>query len=71
MDLYVSFEDNHGYRGGALSLLDNSILFIHNGSHIAFERNTAFREGGSIYSNTLGSSVSITCVIQFFADKRV
>ena len=67
----ISFEDNHGFRGGALSLLDNSVLFIHNGSRIAFARNTAFREGGAIYSNTLGSSVSITCAIQFFADKRL
>ena len=67
----ISFEDNHGYRGGALSLLDNSLLFIQNGSRIAFTRNTAFREGGAIYSNTLGSSVSITCAIQFFADKSV
>ena len=67
----ISFEDNHGYRGGALSLLDNSVLFIHNGSCITFQRNKAFREGGAIYSNTLGSSVSVTCAIQFFAEKRV
>ena len=67
----IAFEDNHGYRGGALSLIDSSILFIHNGSDIAFTRNTAFREGGAIYANTLGSSVTVTCAIQFFAEKRV
>ena len=67
----ITFEDNHGYRGGALSLIDSSVLFIHNSSNIHFTRNTAFREGGAIYANTLGSSVTVTCAIQFFAEKRV
>ena len=49
----ITFEDNHGFRGGALSLVDSSILFFHNNSSISFTRNTAFREGGAIYINTL------------------
>ena len=67
----ITFEDNHGYRGGALNLLDGSILFIHNSSDITFTRNTAFRRGGAIYANTFGSSVTVTCAIQFFAEKQL
>ena len=66
----MTFEDNHGYRGGALSLIDSSVLFIHNSSNIHFTRNTAFREGGAIYANTLGSSISFICAIQFLAEKK-
>ena len=67
----ITFEDNHGYRGGALNLLDGSILFIHNSSDITFTRNTAFRRGGAVYANTFGSSVTATCAIQFFAEKQI
>ena len=67
---WITFEDNHGFRGGALNLVDASILFIHDGSNISFTRNTAFREGGAIYVNTLGS-ISDICAIQVFADKML
>lgn len=67
----IIFEDNRGYRGGALNLVENSVLFIHNRSNIIFMRNKAFREGGAIYINTLGSSVSFTCSIQILAERRV
>ena len=63
---WITFEENRGFRGGALSLIGSAILFIHNVSTIAFLRNKAFREGGAIYINTLGSFVSSTCAIQFF-----
>ena len=52
-------------------MLDNSILFIHSGSNIAFINNTAFRRGGAIYANTLGSSISAVCAIQFFAERKL
>ena len=68
---WITFEDNRGFRGGALSLIDTSILFVHNGSTINFSRNKASREGGAIYISTLGSFVSITCAIQFFGETRI
>ena len=68
---WITFEDNRGYRGGALSLIDGSILFIHDGSDIEFTRNTAFRRGGAIYTNALGSYVSVTCAIQFLAERKI
>ena len=40
---WITFEDNHGFRGGALSLTGTSILFIHNESTISFLRNKAFQ----------------------------
>ena len=67
----LEFVDNHGYRGGALNLIDSSILFIHNGSDIKFTRNTAFLRGGAVYLNTLGTSVTVTCAIQFLAEKTI
>ena len=66
----ITFEDNHGFRGGALNLVDTSILLIHNGSNITFTRNTAFREGGAIYVNT-GSAITGTCAIQFLLEKHI
>ena len=68
---HMTFGDNHGFRGGALNLVDSSILFIYNSSTISFVRNTAFREGGAIYINTLGSSVTDICAIQFFLEKQI
>ena len=49
----ITFENNSGFRGGALFLIDSSRLFIHNNSVITFTNNTAFQEGGALYINTL------------------
>ena len=68
---WITFEDNRGFRGGALSLIGNSILFIHNESTISFLRNKAFREGGAIYINSPGPFISTACAIQFFGEKRI
>ena len=68
---WITFEDNRGFRGGALSLIGNSILFIHNESTISFLRNKAFREGGAIYINSPGSFISTACAIQFFGEKHI
>ena len=65
----ITFEDNCGFRGGALNLIDHSILFIDNGSTIRFTRNTASREGGAIYINT-GSAVTAICAIQFLIENK-
>ena len=68
---WITFEDNRGFRGGALSLIGNGILFIHNESTISFLRNKAFQEGGAIYINSLGSFISVSCAIQFFGETRI
>ena len=68
---WITFEDNRGFRGGALSLIGTSILFIHNESTISFLRNKAFQEGGAIYVNILGSFISVTCAIQFLGETRI
>ena len=67
----TTFQDNRGFSGGALSLVDSSILFIHDGSELAFTSNSAFLEGGAIYINTLGGSVADICAIQFVSEKRL
>ena len=67
----ILFKNNRGFSGGALSLLDSSILYIHNGSSLNFTNNTALTRGGAIYSNTLGAAVSATCAIQFLGEKRI
>ena len=67
----IVFENNRGFNGGALSLFDNSVLFIHNGSSLNFTRNTALTRGGAIYTDTLGASVSTTCAIQFLGQNRI
>ena len=68
---WITFEDNRGFRGGALSLIGTSILFIHNESAISFLRNKAFQEGGAIYINLPGSFISVTCAIQFLGETRI
>ena len=68
---WITFEDNRGFRGGALSLIGTSILFIHNESTISFLRNKAFQEGGAIYINLPGSFISVTCAIQFLGETRI
>ena len=67
----ISFVENRGFTGGALSLLDSSVLFIYSGSTLNFIRNSAFTRGGAIYSNTLGTSVTQTCAIQFLGETRI
>ena len=67
----ITFRDNTGFRGGALSLIDTSILFIHDGSDLTFTRNSAFQDGGAIYTNTLGTSFVDICSIQFVSEKRL
>ena len=68
---WITFEDNNGFRGGALSLIGTSILFIHNESTISFLRNKAYREGGAVYINIPGSFISATCAIQFLGERRI
>ena len=68
---HVTFEDNFGFNGGALSLYDNSLLFFHEGSRLQFTRNRALRYGGAIYSNTLATGIADACVIQIIGPSRI
>ena len=67
----VSFEKNIGFRGGALNLFDNALLFLYEGSVLRFEKNSAVRLGGAIYINTLASGVNDACVIQVLGMSQV
>ena len=67
----ITFENNHGFNGGAISMYDNSIIFFQEGSDILFKDNTALQSGGAIYANSLGSAISQTCVMQVLGPSRV
>ena len=68
---HVTFEDNFAFNGGALSLYDSSLLFIHEGSRLHFTRNRALQSGGAIYSNALSTGIADTCVIQIIGPSRI
>ena len=68
---YVTFEDNFGFNGGALSLYDETILFICEGSTLRFARNRALRSGGAIYANSLITGIANSCVIQIIGPSRI
>ena len=67
----ITFENNQGFNGGAISMYDNSILFLHEGSSIVFKGNQAAQSGGAIYANSLGSTISQVCVMQVLGPSRV
>ena len=67
----ITFYNNHGFHGGAITLYDNSILFFHEGSTVLFRENTALQSGGAIYADSLGSAISRTCVIQVLGPSKV
>ena len=68
---HVTFEDNFGFTGGALSIYDNAILFLHEGSSLHFKRNRALQSGGAIFANTLGTGIADACVIQIIGPSRI
>lgn len=68
---HVKFEDNYGFNGGALSLYDNSKLFIHEGSDLFFARNRALQRGGAIYGNTLGTGIVDACLMQIIGPSLI
>ena len=66
---YLKFYDNFAFRGGAIAMIDYSILFFHEGSKIKFSRNRALANGGAIYADSLGTLDA--CVIQFIGPSRI
>ena len=67
----VSFYNNIGENGGAISLSDNVPLYFHNGSTVEFSRNVATGYGGAIYSDGGPSTKERAfsfCTIVFITD---
>ena len=63
-----TFKSNRAFSGGAISLYDNSILFIHDKSNLSFIDNHATQSGGAIYINSLGFGTSKACAIQLIGN---
>ena len=66
---HLNFENNYAFRGGAITVIDFSILFFHEGSTITFSRNRALSSGGAIYAESQGTLDS--CIIQFIGPNRI
>lgn len=66
---YLKFYDNLAFRGGAIDMVDYSILFFHEGSNIEFSRNRALASGGAIYADSLGTLDA--CSLQFIGPNRI
>ena len=66
----VSFYDNKGENGGAISLSNNVVLTFNDSCTVEFSGNVATGYGGAIYSDGGPSSKNraLDCTIVFFAD---
>lgn len=67
----IKFENNSAFNGGAVSLYDNALLYIHEGSKLDFINNRALRFGGAIFSASLGSNLQFACAIQIVGPSTV
>ena len=68
----VKFENNIAVSGGAVSLYDSAILYIHEESKLEFVRNQALRFGGAIFvDSSLGTGVLFACAIQFIGPSTI
>lgn len=65
----LNFYENFAFRGGAISMVDYSILFFHEGSRVQFSRNRVLSRGGAIYADSLGTLDA--CAIQFIGPSRI
>ena len=65
----LNFYENFAFRGGAISMVDYSILFFHEGSRIHFARNRVLFRGGAVYADSLG--MLDACAIQFIGPSRI
>ena len=68
---HIKFENNSAFNGGAVSLYDNALLYIHEGSKLNFIGNQALRFGGAIFSSSVGSSLQFACAIQIVGPSTV
>jgi predicted outer membrane repeat protein len=65
----LEFYNNTAFNGGAIAMVDFSILFIYEGSRIHFAHNRVISRGGAIYADSLGTLDS--CAIQFIGPNRI
>ena len=69
---HITFENNIAFSGGAVSLYDSAILYIHENSKLEFIRNRALRYGGAIFADSsLGTNVLFPCAIQFIGPSTI
>ena len=70
----ITFTDNRGVYGGAISLSNNVQLYFYEGCRVKFSRNVATRFGGAIY-NVWGLKYTTIlqppCIIQFIMNHPV
>ena len=63
------FLHNFGTNGGAVSLISNSILFVHDNTALRFVENQASSKGGALFSHSVHEnsflSSSSTCSVQY------
>ena len=69
----ITFTENRGVNGGAISLSNNVPLYFYEGCTVEFSRNVATRSGGAIYNDgeknpALGGSA---CIIAFLYNNQV
>jgi hypothetical protein len=67
----ITFANNTALRGGAISLYDYALLFIHEGSSVNFKYNSAGQVGGAIFASSPGTGTAPTCVFQVIGPHRV
>ena len=65
----LEFYNNTAFNGGAIAMVDFSILFFYEGSRIHFAHNRVISRGGAIYANSLGTLES--CAIEFVGPNRI
>ena len=65
----VSFIENHGRIGGAMAILGNSWIVVHEGTQLTFHSNVASEKGGAIFviqTEQHSTAYSHTCFIRYF-----
>ena len=69
---HIKFENNIAVNGGAVSLYDRAILYIHEKSKLEFAGNQALQFGGAIFvDSSLKTGVLSTCAIQFIGHSTI
>ena len=67
-----TFLHNFGTNGGAISLISNSILFVHDNTALKFIENRASSKGGALFSHSVHENSFLmsasTCSIQYKGD---
>ena len=71
---YVQFSNNSGVRGGAVSLIAYSVIYVNDNSAFEFVDNTALSKGGVIYTHSVDKHEylsSRSCFIQYHGSEYI